>query len=54
MTTRGSTECITMHTGQWSAPLSTECAKETWATANSNSKTRHTATTSPKALGFGR
>ena len=54
ITKKGTTECIAMHSEQWSASVSTECANATWTTASSKSKTKHTAIATRKGLGFGR
>jgi hypothetical protein len=53
MIARGTTECIAMHNGQWSALLSKGCVCTTWATASRTSRTRQTTVATPKVLNFG-
>lgn len=45
VTATGAAECITIHSGQWSASLSVACRCATWTTASSAIRTRHITVT---------
>ena len=52
--TRGTTECIAMHSVQWSASLSDAWICATCITVRNASRTRHTTVATFKAVGFER
>jgi hypothetical protein len=47
VTITGAAECITMHSGQWSASVSTEWTCATWTKASRARRTRHTTAAAP-------
>ena len=53
-TATGAAECIAMHSGQWSASLSSGCKCATCTTASSAIRTRHTTVAAGKAPGLRR
>lgn len=54
ITATGAAVCIAMHSGQWSASLSSGCICATWTTVSSASRIRHTTVATGKALSFAR